>query len=57
METKGKTGRALHTHFLRVASDALFQDRERHRAAGEPWPEALQEAHDTIKEVLKKREE
>jgi len=25
-------------------------------AAGEPWPAALQEAHDTIKEVLKERE-
>lgn len=45
-----------HTHFLTVASDALFQDRERSLAAGEPWPEELREAHAAIRRCLEARE-
>jgi hypothetical protein len=48
--------RARHRHHLEAASNELFQDREKHRAAGVEWPEELQEAHAAIRRQLAARE-
>jgi hypothetical protein len=44
-------------HYLTAASDALFQERERAKAAEEPWPETLSQCHTAIREELRRREE
>lgn len=43
-------------HYLRQASDCLYQVREKLKTLGEPWPERLEDARKAIGEEALERE-